>query len=73
MPLYEFKCPVCKKRQEDLYNNADEARLDRPFCNCNGTVKPMDFVFPKPRLNFWSVDPMEMDGEKEFIDAGGYE
>lgn len=67
MPLYEFKCECGKTF--DVHCSMGDASSEAT-CACGRVAKR---VWTSPRLNFWSVDPREMNGEKEAIDAGMYE
>ena len=72
MPLYDFICYQCKVRDEAVKKDFEAAKADPIQCRCG---QPMTPKFPAPLVNFnnWKPDYKQMDGEKEFTAAGGYE
>ena len=70
MPWYDFQCGECNQvfeRKRPMVQSGDPA-----FCFCGGASKRL-YSRPQISLNHWIPDPREMNGEKEFIAAGGYE
>lgn len=70
MPRYDFQCGEC----EGVFEcERPMVQAGEPvFCDCGGAAKRL---YSRPQLSFnhWVPDPKEMNGEAEFIAAGGYE
>jgi len=63
-----YKCKCGKTYKEDDFNKFS-AWLR---CECGNQVRK-ESPFPVINFNNWKPDYRQMDGEKEFIAAGGYE
>ncbi len=70
MPRYDYQCGDC---QEVFECERPMAESSEPvLCPCGGAAKRL-YSLPQVSYNHWIPDPREMDGEKEFIAAGGYD
>lgn len=63
-------CNKCNKayKEEDFSRYSDWLR-----CGCGGIAMKGEPSSPLINFNNWKPDYSQMDGEKEFIAAGGYE
>lgn len=64
------KCKKCQKlyKEEDFNKFSDWLR-----CECGERIFKEDNSYPLINFNNWKPDFRQMDGEKEFTAAGGYE
>ena len=67
---YQYKCECGEETEIDKAMALCSRRESCPDCG-----KKMSRVWSAPVISFnhWVPDPRQMDGEKEFIAAGGYE
>lgn len=61
MPLYDFKCPVCKSVQEDILCLHSE--IDEHCPQCCGMPMTVKIGIPgKPKI--WNMNPATQTGEE---------